>query len=209
MELSSIGQFTIAMLSIINPIGAIPVFLAMTAELTNSQRLHMTKACAITVFITISVSLIGGHVILQFFGISVASFTIGGGILIFTMALSMIKAQNVEAKLTQKEMSTSSIKEIGIVPLAIPLLSGPGAISTSIIYAKKFSTTYEWVLAFTLIAIISLIVYLVLSRANLIREKIGDLGVNVLTRIMGLILLAMAIEMMLGGVKEIIPILKG
>lgn len=209
MELSEIGQYTVAMISIINPIGAIPVFLAMTEDLTRPQRLQMTKSCALTVFITIVVSLLGGKVILKFFGVSLPSFTIGGGILIFTMALSMIKAKNVEAKLNNSEMSDSSLKEVGIVPLAIPLLSGPGAISTSIIYAKKFTTSYEFILSFVLIAAVSFFVYIVLSNADHIRRKMGDLGVNVMTRIMGLILLAMAIEMILGGVKEIMPALKG
>lgn len=208
MELNEVGQFFIAMLSILNPLGAIPVYISMTDNLSESQQKSMTKSCAIAVYITICVSLLVGGRILSFFGISVSSFTVGGGVLIFTMALSMIKAQNVDAKMNTAEITESSLKEIGIVPLAIPLLSGPGTISTSIIYAKNFTTTFEWTLALISMAIISLIIYFTLINAHRIRRKLGDLGVNVMTRIMGLILLAMAIEMMIGGLKQMLPILK-
>ncbi|EQC46074.1 MarC family protein [Bacteriovorax sp. Seq25_V] len=202
-----VGQFFIAMLSILNPIGAIPVYISMTEDLSRPQRKSMTRACSIAVFITITVSLLLGSDILKFFGISIPSFTVGGGVLLFTMALSMIQAKNVEAKMNTQEITESSLREIGIVPLAIPLLSGPGTISTSIIYSKNFHSTFEWIAGIALMAVLSTCVYFVLINADKIRERLGDLGVNVMTRIMGLILLAMSVEMMVGGLKKMIPLL--
>jgi len=119
----------------------------------------------------------------------------------------MVQAKNVEAKMNTQEISESSLREIGIVPLAIPLLSGPGTISTSIIYSKNFHHTFEWVGGIILMAFLSVCVYFILIHADKIREKLGDLGVNVMTRIMGLILLAMSVEMMVGGLKKMIPFL--
>lgn len=208
MQLNDIGQFFVAMLSILNPIGAIPVYIAMTDNLSHSQKKSITRACSVAVFVTIAVSLLMGSKVLKFFGISVASFTIGGGILIASTALSMIKGKTAESKLNKDEITESSLREVGIVPLAIPLLSGPGTISTSIIYSKSFTSTSQWIISIGLMAVLSFMVYLILINADRIRQKMGNLGVNVMTRIMGLILLASSIEMMLGGVKEMIPLLK-
>lgn len=208
MQLNDIGQFFVAMLSILNPIGAIPVYIAMTDNLSHSQKKSITRACSVAVFVTIAVSLLMGSKVLKFFGISVASFTIGGGILIASTALSMIKGKTAESKLNKDEITESSLREVGIVPLAIPLLSGPGTISTSIIYSKSFTSTSQWIISIGLMAVLSFMVYLILINADRIRQRMGNLGVNVMTRIMGLILLASSIEMMLGGVKEMIPLLK-
>lgn len=208
MQLNDIGQFFVAMLSILNPIGAIPVFIAMTENLTKTQKKSITRACSVAIFITITISLLMGSKVLKFFGISIASFTIGGGILIASTALSMIKGKTAESKLNKEEISESSLREVGIVPLAIPLLSGPGTISTSIIYAKNFNASTDWIISISLMAFLSFLVYIILINADGIRNKLGNIGVNVMTRIMGLILLASSIEMMLGGVKEMIPLLK-
>lgn len=208
MQLNEYGQFFVAMLSILNPIGAIPVYISMTDNLSELQKRSITRSCSVAIFITISVSLIMGSKILNFFGISVASFTIGGGILIGSTALSMIKGKTSESKLNKEEITESSLREVGIVPLAIPLLSGPGTISTSIIYSKNFNSAPQWMVSIGLMALLSLLVYVVLRNADHIRARMGNLGVNVMTRIMGLILLASSIEMMLAGVKEMIPLLK-
>lgn len=162
------------------------------------------------VAITIIVSLILGQRILEFFGISIASFTIGGGFLIFSMAFSMIRAQQTQAKMNQDEIDDAEeTAEIGIVPLAIPLLSGPGTISTSIIQAKHFSDASHWIGAIVLVAVVALIVNLILRNSRAIGKRLGKIGLNVMTRVMGLILLSISIEMIVAGVKEILPILKG
>mgnify|MGYP001953133583 CR=1 FL=1 len=208
METSIIASFFVALISVVNPIGALPMFMALTQNLSETQRKSMVRSCSFAVFITLVTSLFLGEKILIFFGISIASFTVGGGILIFSMATSMINAKDVESKLTQDEVDDDEIREIGIVPLAIPLLAGPGAISTTIIYAQKIQNPLELTLVIPILFLSALCIYLILINASRISAKMGTLGVNVMTRIMGLILLAMSIQMMTHGLSDILPILK-
>ena len=202
-------KFSITLLSIINPLGAIPVFLGFTKNHKNLNTKNVTNTCSIAVTITILISLIIGQRVLNFFGISVASFTIGGGFLLFMMAFSMISGQQSNTKINTEEIRSFDFeREIGIIPLAIPLLSGPGAISTSIIHAKNFTTSLHWIIAIVMVLLIGIMIKIILSYAEVIGDKLGQIGLNVLTRIMGLILLSMSIEMIAGGIKEILPILK-
>lgn len=208
-DTSDVIKFGITLLSIINPLGAIPVFLGFTKNHKNLNIKKVSYTTSIAVITTLLVSLFLGQTLLNFFGISIASFTIGGGLLLFTMAFSMISAHQSNAKINTEEIRSFDFeREIGIIPLAIPLLSGPGAISTSIIYSKGFSHLSHWVGAVIVILIIGFIIKLILSYADKIGDKLGQIGLNVMTRIMGLILLSMSIEMIAGGIKEIMPILK-
>lgn len=208
--ISDILKFSITLISIINPIGAIPVFLGFTRYHKNLNIKNVTNTCAVACGITILVSMVFGQALLNFFSISVASFTIGGGILLFTTAFSMISGQQSNTKINNEEIRSLDFeREIGIIPLAIPLLSGPGAISTSIIHAKKFTTPTHWIAGLVMVVVIALIIKIILSYAEKIGERLGQLGLNVMTRIMGLILMSMSIEMFASGIKEILPILKG
>jgi len=208
--LSDVIKFSITLISIINPLGAIPVFLGFTKNHKNLNSKNVTNTCAIACTITILVSLIFGQALLNFFGISVASFTIGGGLLLFTMAFSMISGQQSTTKINTDEIRSFDFeREIGIIPLAIPLLSGPGAISTSIIHAKHFTTSTHWITAITMVILIGIIIKIILSYAENIGQRLGQIGLNVMTRIMGLILLSMSIEMIASGIKEILPALRG
>ncbi len=204
-----IMKFSITLLSILNPLGIIPIFINITRNSSEGQIIKIANSCSLAVMATILVSLIAGHKILLFFGISIASFTIGGGVLIFSMAFSMINAQSSEAKINEAEIShIQDLRELGIVPLAIPLISGPGAISTSIIHARDFTTTYHWVGAIVSILVLGLIVKLTLSFSKRIGEKLGKIGLNVMTRVMGIILLAISIEMVISGIREVLPLLR-
>ncbi len=208
-EISDLLKFGITLLSIINPLGAIPVFLGFTKNHKNLNIKKVTNTTSMASTITLLISLFFGQAMLNFFGISIASFTIGGGLLLFTMAFSMISAHQSTSKINTEEIRSLDFEqEIGIIPLAIPLLSGPGAISTSIIYSKNFNHLTHWIGAVVVIIVIGLIIKLILSYADRIGERLGQIGLNVMTRIMGLILLSMSIEMIAGGIKEIMPILK-
>lgn len=203
-------KFGLALISILNPIGVIPVFLTLTSRYSDHKIKLVARSCSFAVATTIITSLVLGQKILAFFGISIASFTIGGGFLIFSMAFSMIKAQQTQAKMNQDEIDDAEeTAEIGIVPLAIPLLSGPGTISTSIIQAKDFSNFSHWAGAIFIVIVVALIVNLILRNSRAIGKRLGKIGLNVMTRVMGLILLSISIEMIVAGVKEILPILKG
>jgi len=208
--LSDVTKLSITLISIVNTLGAIPVFLGFTKNHKNLNIKNVTNTCAIACTVTILISLLFGQILLNFFGISVASFTIGGGFLLFTMAFSMISGQQSTSKINTEEIRSFDFeREIGIIPLAIPLLSGPGAISSSIIHAKNFTTTAHWVIAIIMIFLIGILIKIILSYAENIGERLGQIGLNVMTRIMGLILLSMSIEMIATGIKEILPALKG
>lgn len=201
-------KFSITLISIINPLGAIPVFLGFTKNHKNLNIKNVTNTCATASAITILVSLVFGQMLLNFFGISVASFTIGGGFLLFTMAFSMISGHQSTTRINTEEIRSFDFeREIGIIPLAIPLLSGPGAISTSIIHAKNFTTTTHWILVTLTVLFIGILIKIILSYAETIGERLGQIGLNVMTRIMGLILLSMSIEMIASGIKAILPAL--
>lgn len=203
-------KFSITLISIINPLGAIPVFLGFTQNHKNLSIKNVTNTCATATTITILVSLVFGQMLLNFFGISVASFTIGGGFLLFTMAFSMISGHQSTTRINTEEINSFDYeREIGIIPLAIPLLSGPGAISTSIIHAKHFTTSAHWIMVVCMVLFIGLLIKIILSYAQKIGDRLGQIGLNVMTRIMGLILLSMSIEMIAAGIKEILPILNG
>lgn len=204
---NDVFKFLITMLSILNPVGIIPIFLSLTSDLNSKQINSIAKSCSLTVMITILISLSIGKYVLGFFGIGVGAFTIAGGILIFTMALNMIKAKTNPSKLNREEQEeiTTNHEEIGIVPLAIPLLSGPGAISTSIISAGSFNSGAHWAFATLAVLLMGLLIILVLSYGRKIGDKIGTIGLNVMTRVMGIILLALSIEMVVGGLKKMLP----
>lgn len=208
--LNDVLKFALALLSILNPLGALPVFLSFTRQKKNLNIYKISNACAIATSTTILLSLFFGQSILGFFGISIPSFTIGGGILLFTISFSMISGQQSQTNINPEELERAEMeKEIGIIPLAIPLLSGPGAISISIIQAKGFTSTYHWIGATIVVILVGLLIKWMLVFAQDIGNKIGQIGINVMTRIMGLILLATSIEMIASGIKEMLPILKG
>lgn len=203
-------KFAISLLSILNPIGVIPIFLALTSRYSDHHIKIVARSCATAVVCTILISLALGQKILAFFGISIPSFTIGGGFLIFSMAFSMIRAQQAQSKMNEEEIADAEESaEIGIVPLAIPLLSGPGTISTSIIQAKDFQNAGHWAGAVLATIIVGILVLFILRNSRAIGKRLGRIGLNVMTRIMGLILLSISIEMIVSGIKEILPILKG
>ncbi len=199
-------KFFVALISIINPLGALPIFLFLTRSFAAEEIQKISTNCAITIFITMLLSVTLGSYILGFFGISVISFRVAGGILIAMMALNMLRAEQSSVKMNQEELDRQSqIKELGIVPLAIPLLAGPGAISTSIIYAAEFSSFYHWVTALVTLMLVSLITWLTLTYSRKIREHMGRIGLNIMTRIMGLILLSAAVETLSNGLKQMFP----
>jgi multiple antibiotic resistance protein len=202
-------KLAVSLLSILNPIGVIPIFLALTESFSVDKVHKIATSCALTVVITLGISLLMGQGLLDFFGISIASFTIGGGILIFTMALQMISAQQTDSKMSKEEEEGLVPGEIGIVPLAIPLLSGPGTISTTIIYSSKLPTTIHWIGAIATIIFAGFLVKFVFHYARRIGSKLGTIGLNVMTRVMGLILLAISIEMIFGGIRSMLPGLQG
>ena len=202
----------IALLAIVNPIGVIPFYIHFTRGFTREQRRRTIHVAAISAFVVIAVSALAGLRIIEFFGISLASFQVGGGMLLLVSSLQMLNAQPAESRggdLVEGSDKVDAGDSIAIVPLTIPLLTGPATISTMVIYAEK--TRHWWQLAILVGygVVIALSVWIAFSLSGRIARVLGKTGINVMTRLMGLILAALAVEVMLDGLVKLFPGLLG
>jgi multiple antibiotic resistance protein len=202
----------IALLAIVNPIGVIPFFIHFTEGFTQAQRQRTSRVAAMAAFVVIAVSALAGLKIIDFFGISLASFQVGGGLLLLMSSIQMLNAQPAESRkddLNEGGDKADTGASIAIVPLTIPLLTGPATISTMIIYADK--THHWWELGVLVIygVIIGLAVWAAFSLSGRIANALGKTGINVMTRLMGLLLAALSIEVMSDGLVKLFPVLAG
>jgi len=198
----------IGLLAIVNPIGAIPIFISLTAGADNVQRVKIVNTVAVTVGIILLTALFIGESLLGFFGITVNSFRVGGGILILLMSVSMMHAKVSPVIQTKQEIEESMDKDsVAVVPLSIPLLAGPGAISTVILDAHRASNLAHYAVIAMEIVALSLILWMVLRLSPMIARHITATGINIFTRIMGLILAAIAVEFIAVGLKGLFPTL--
>ena len=202
----------IALLAIVNPIGAIPFFIHFTQGFNREQRQRTIHVAAFSACVVIAVSALAGLQIIQFFGISLASFQVGGGLLLLMSALQMLNAQPAESRkgdISEGDQKADAGASIAIVPLTIPLLTGPATISTMVIYAEK--TRHWWQLGVLVLygVVIGLAVWVAFSLSGRIGRVLGKTGINVMTRLMGLILAALAVEVMSDGLLKLFPALAG
>jgi len=203
---ASLLKIGIALFAIVNPIGSVPVFMSATSGWKKAERAKTAKTAAFTVFIVLTLAAFIGDQILDFFGVSIPSFQVGGGILLMLIAISMMHAKQSAAHQTPEERQTLAEKKvIAIVPLSIPLLAGPGAISNMIIAAQQNSSVTGHLSLIIPIFFVCLIIWLVLSLSVVIANKLGTIGINIVTRIMGLILAAMAVEFIAHGLAGLFP----
>lgn len=208
LEYTDYLKIFITLIAIVNPFGAMPIFISLITGMTDGQCHRVVNVVAVTVALILLASLFFGELILQFFGISIHSFRVGAGILLLLIAISMLHAKVSPISQTKEEAQESRDKEsIAVVPLAIPLLAGPGAISTVIIDAHKASGIGHYAVIVTEIILLSMILWLVLRLSPLISKHISATGINIFTRIMGLILAAIAVEFIANGLKGIFPVL--
>jgi multiple antibiotic resistance protein len=200
----------ITLLAIVNPLAIVPFYIHYTQGYTAGQRNKTIQTAAFTVFVVIAVCALLGLEVLSFFNISLASFQVGGGMLLLTSALAMLNAQPAEAKATQGEVDDAPHKSsIAVVPLAIPLLTGPATMSTVVIYADMAQTFWQHVALVGYGLCIALVTALCFYLAKPIAKVMGQTGINVMTRLMGLILAALAVEVMASGLVKLFPALAG
>jgi multiple antibiotic resistance protein len=200
----------IALLAIVNPIGVVPFFIAFTQNFSRAQRLRTINISAFAAFVVIAVSAVAGLKIIEFFGISIASFQVGGGTLLLISSLQMLNAQPAEAKpadLDEGSQKADAGASIAIVPLTIPLLTGPATISTMVIYAEKTRSFLEHAALVGYGVVIGLATYITFRASGRIAKVLGRTGINVMTRLMGLILAAMAVELLADGLTKLFPVL--
>lgn len=201
-------KFFVALVAVVNPVGMIPIFINLTANQKTQERHTTGNVAALAVGIILLLSLFTGEAILRFFGISVGSFRVGGGILILLMAIAMLNAKMSNIRQTREEEMDSAVREsVAVVPMATPLLAGPGAISTVILHAQRHhSLLHSLYLGLAIIALAGLTA-LLMRLAPHISQWLGKTGINIVTRLMGLVMAAMGVEFIAHGLKQLFPIL--
>jgi multiple antibiotic resistance protein len=200
----SILVFT-AFFTIINPLGTMPIFMTMTASLSKAKRKQTAKKATIVAFFTIIAFAFSGQILFNFFGISVNSFRIVGGLIFFMMGWDMLQARLGAFKHTEDEQKIDAyVDDISITPLAIPMICGPGAITNAIILMEDANDYVQKSALIIIIALVLYITYLILVGASKITEKIGPTGNKVMMRLMGLIVMVIAVEFFFSGLKPII-----
>lgn len=198
----------VALLAVTNPLGVAPVFISLTEYHPHPARQRIARIAAVTMTAILLGSLIAGELVLDFFGITMASFRVGGGILIMLIAISMLYAQDSRTRQTADEAVESESRDsVAVVPLSIPLLAGPGAIGTIIVYAHRGMGFTHYLALVLAIVSVGVIVLMALLAAPYISKRLGKTGINIVTRIMGLILVAIAVEFIAGGLRELFPVL--
>ena len=202
----------VTLLAIVNPLAIVPFFIHYTQGFSREQRRRTIWVSSFSAFIVIAISALLGLQILDFFSISLASFQVGGGMLLLTSALSMLNAQPAEAKSTADELHDAAARSavgasIAVVPLTIPLLTGPATMSTVVIYADKARNFLQLLTLVGYGLVIGLATAFCFALAQPIARILGKTGINVMTRLMGLILAALAVEVMADGLHKLFPVL--
>jgi multiple antibiotic resistance protein len=198
-------RFVVTLTAVLDPFLAVPIFLTLTASRDAAARNALVRIVAITVFAVLAVSALLGDSILLAIGASLAAFRVGGGLVLLLMSLAMLNAQAGGLRQSQAEAEELESRELsGVVPLAVPLLAGPGAISTTILAAQQGGAVHLAAIL-ACIAVVSLLTWMVLRAAHAIGARLGTTGLNVATRLLGLLLAALAIQTMAEGLKALFP----
>ncbi len=193
-------KFAAALVAVLNPLYGIPIFLSMTKDKSPAERRRIATIVGVTIFVAATICTVIGEEILSFFGITVPAFQIAGGIIILGIGLSMLRADE-PSKGDQKARSDAENQHsnIAIVPLTIPLILGPASIATIILFAHLLDDGQEIVTMLPIVALISLAIWLGLMFAEPISRVLGETTMSVVTRIMALLLTAIAVEMVING----------
>ena len=204
----------VTLLAIVNPLACVAFFIHYTQSFSPEQRHHTILISSCSAFAVIAASALLGVQILEFFGVSLASFQVGGGMLLLTAALSMLNAETPQTKTNPDELHDAEERaaqgaSIAVVPLTIPLLTGPATMSTVVIYADKAKTFWQMATLIGYGVVVALATALCFSLAGPIARALGKTGINVMTRLMGLVLAALAVELMADGLSKLFPVLRG
>jgi len=206
----------VGMIALMNPLGAIPILISISSGKPAVVRHRIPKVTATAILIILLISVWAGEMILNLFGISIEAFQAGGGILILLMAIHMLQAKQSPMKQTEsesKELSEQEIKSmlsIAVVPMAIPLMAGPGTISFSIVQGAEIAGMTGGRLLLSLVVLAAaLLAWFTLAMAEPIGKKLGETGLNIATRLMGMLLAAIGVQMIAHGLVKLLPGLAG
>jgi multiple antibiotic resistance protein len=202
-------RFVVTLTAVLDPFLAVPIFLAVTSARDHAARLRLARAVTLTVFAVLVGAAVFGETLLGLIGASVPAFRVGGGLVLLLMALAMLNAQPGSMRQSPAEAEELEEGELtGVVPLAVPLLAGPGAISTAILAAESGGVVHVAALV-GCIALVCGILWWVLRIAEAVGPRMGTTGRNIATRLLGLLLAAIAIQTMAEGLRELFPGLAG
>jgi multiple antibiotic resistance protein len=200
-----------AIFFVVDPLAIVPSFLAMTAHDADDKKRQTAKKAGVATTVTLLIFAVAGGFIFRVFGITLGAFRIAGGVLLFLLSLDMMRAQPSSVRVKPEEEKEGSQKDdIAIVPLTIPMLAGPGAIATTMVVTSNAAARPLYLLmVFIAIVVTGFVTFLVLRSALLVERRLGQTGLNVLTRVMGLILAAVAVQFVVIGIREVLPDILG
>lgn len=205
----SLVSFT-GIFAVVDPFTALPLFLSMTADNTVAERTRMARRAALAALFILTAFALAGGLLFKFFGVTLATFKIAGGLLLLLMAIDMLRAQPSRTRSSPEETAEGTRKDdIAIFPLATPLLAGPGSIATTMVFMGRSTAWWQALPVLFAIALTCLIAYWLLRSASLMDRWLGRTGMNVLNRVMGLILAAIAVQFMVDGLKGAFPAVLG
>jgi len=206
LQLQDYLRFTVTLVAVLDPFLAIPIFLSVAAAREPGARRRLVHAVTVTVFAVLAGAAIFGEALLTLIGASLPAFRVGGGLVLLLMALAMLNAQAGGVRQSKAEAEELESGEVsGVVPLAVPLLAGPGAISTTIIAAQSGGGVAHLLALIVCIALVAALLWVMLRISHAVGERMGTTGLNIATRLLGLILAAIAIETMADGLKQLFP----
>jgi multiple antibiotic resistance protein len=207
---SPIVRFSLLALSsiffLVDPFAAIPSFLAITQNSDVARRRRMARKGAVTCFIVLTSFAIAGQLIFRMFGITLPAFEVAGGLILLLIGLDMLEARRSPTQETHGDTEEATTKEdAGIVPLGIPMLAGPGAISSVMVLVGQVPSLWHWEMAAILLSIVftCVVTYFVLAAAGRVRQVLGETGIRILVRIMGLLLVALAMQYFVNGLTDL------
>ncbi|MGR8980271.1 MAG: MarC family protein [Gammaproteobacteria bacterium] len=208
LEYTDYIKIFVALLAVVDPLGAMPIIAAMTSSLSSKELHQLAWRVAAIVMTTLLLTLFVGENLLLFFGISIHSFMVSGGILLMLMAIVMLQAKTSDTIRKDAEAEKDNGRtSIALVPLSMPLLAGPGAISAVILYAQSGKGAGHLLLMSLDIILVSTILWGVIASIPWLNRHLSRSGINAFTRLMGLILSALAVEFIASGIKGLFPIL--
>ena len=202
MDWNDTVKFFAALFAIMNPIGGMPVFLSVTAGKSNSERARIALVCSASVAIILVVSVVLGAELLKAFGISVAGLRTAGGLIILSIAFSLLHAK--ASGIHQTEGDADAQESPAVYPLAMPMIAGPGAISTVIVFAHGTQGAAGYATLIVVILLMVVLIYVGMRMAVITSRYLGEAGMNIITRLMGIVLAAIAVEMVFSGARVLL-----
>jgi multiple antibiotic resistance protein len=191
----------VTLFSVIDPFGAVVTFLALTSGDTPEKRAEQAAASVRVTAVALVIVAVMGSAILKFFGISIQAIMVAGGLILVMVSFRMLEGQALYRSARLERDEGEKKEDISIIPMAIPVLAGPAAITTVMVFANRANGVAEWVALFAALAVVMGLTHVILQKSEALAKWLGTTGLRVLTRAMGLILIAMGVEFVLSGVK--------